>query len=86
MVMFLCLLCYYGRVFARVLHHPIESPLLSKQLVRVAFLDDSPLTHHQHLIIIGDRVQSVGNCHDCGVSEPFLEDLLDEVVSLHVYV
>jgi hypothetical protein len=73
-------------IFASVVHHLEEGSLLLDQLKGGAHFDYSPLLHHDNIVVVGDRIESMGDRDDSCVLELLLDYRLDEVVGLHVHV
>ena len=67
-------------------NHLGEGSIVLDESVRLSDFDDSTPAHHNHLVVVGDSVQSVGDGDDSGVLELGVDTFLDEVVSFHVHV
>ena len=63
-----------------------EGSVVLNELVRLSDFDDSAPAHHNHLVVVSDGVQSVGDGDDRGVLELGVDALLDEVVGFHVHI
>ena len=73
-------------VFACMLHHIVELTLSLQQLPRSALLLYATSFHHDHLVVVSNCVESVGDCYHSCVCELLTNDFLDEGVCLHVDV
>jgi hypothetical protein len=67
-----------------VLHHIVKPPFFINQLHGLALLYDSAFMHHDDLIVVGDGLQSMGNCDHCRVLQFFPYDCLDKGIRLVV--
>ena len=74
------------RVFTSMLHHSKEGALLFYELVGVPLLYNLTSLHHNNFIIVSYCVQTMCYCYYCCVRKTFFENVLNEGVSLHVYV
>ena len=73
-------------VLTSILHHLPELSFFIDQLPRFTLLNDLPTLHHNHLVIVCNRVQSVGyRYHGC-FCKFFPNYLLNEGISLHVHI
>lgn len=68
------------------MHHAGKQPLPLYELPWGPRLHNFAPLHHENPIVIGDSVQSVGDCDDGGVLEFCFYALLDEMVGLDVGV
>ena len=66
--------------------HLIKYPLLLQQLIWMTHLRYPSFVHHNYLVVIRHRVQSVRNCYDRCVLEVPLYALLDQGVGFEVDV
>ena len=73
-------------IFAGVVHHFEEHSSVLDQFVRLSDFFDSAFAHHYHFVVVGNRIQSMGDRYDGGVCELRSDDLLDEIIGFHVYV
>ena len=73
-------------ILAGVTDHLDEGSVVLDELVRLSDFDDPSPAHHNHLVVVSDGVQSVGDGDDSGVLELGVDALLDEVVGFHVHV
>ena len=73
-------------ILARVFYHLSEESASQQQLVRSFCLYDPASVHHEHLVVVGDRVEPVRDGDDGGLPELGLDAVLDEVVGHHVHV
>ena len=69
-----------------MLNHLSKKTAFQYQFVRAPNLHYSTSVHHDHLVVVGDRVEPVRDGDDSGLLELGLDAVLDEVVSRHVHV
>ena len=74
----------YFSIFPCVLHHFSEHSLFLDQLQWTSSFCDSPLVHHDDLVVICDGVESVRNGDNCTLFESCTNAFLNKSIGFHV--
>ena len=69
-----------------MIHHIRKDSICLKQVIGRPHFDDAAAVHHDHLVVISYRVESVRNRNHRRPRELLLDDPLDDRIRPHVHV